>query len=156
MPSGITLLLLGALLSPAAAVARTSPWHVLGTDQAGDQEPAYIDITGMRVRQRGNELIMRFDFRDLPAPYAPGARVGAHLSIDGGRRWCCFLRGDLGPLGQHSMSFDRRDEDPDVAIEGRYDPEANRLLLFLPLKQLDFEPGDVLGRLLSRCRYAGV
>ncbi len=150
----VAFLLLAALVSPTAAVARTSNWHTLGRDKAGDQEPAYIDVTGMRVRQRGDHLLVRFEFRDLPPTYAPGARVGAHLSIDGGRRWCCFLRGDLGPLQEHSMSYEHREargpceEDPKcrpcTPLEGRYDAERDRLTLFLPLEEVGFESGDVL------------
>lgn len=140
----LALLLSAALLSPATAVAGTSAWHTLGTDKVGDQEPAYADIRAMHIQQTSDRLIVRFEFRDLPGTPAPGARVGAHLSRDGGRRWCCFLRGDLGPLGEHSISFDHRDSRPDVVLEGRYDGEKDRLTLLLPLEELGFESGQVL------------
>lgn len=134
--------LLAVTASPAGA--GRAGWHTLGIDQAGDQEPAYADLIGMHIRQKADHLIVRFVFRELPSIPVPGARVGAHLSRDGGRRWCCFPRGDLGPLGQHSMSFDHRDSRPDVALEGRYDGERDRLTLFLPLEELGFGSGDVV------------
>lgn len=155
-PTMCLVLLLVHLMGPPAGGAllrgfSTPRWHTLGTDVVGDWDLGHVDITAVRVRQTPWNLLLRFHFRDLPAVPPPGAKIGAHLSRDGAQTPCCFIRGDLGPTQQHSLTFGRAPcgiwssaDCSSMELRGRYEAQKDHLTLFLPLPESGFRSGDVI------------
>jgi hypothetical protein len=136
----------GGALSPADA---SEPWHTLGIDVRGDWAAGYVDIVATRVRPGAKNLLLRFVFADLPVVPPAGAKVGAHLSTDGGRTKCCYIRGDLGPTDMHEISYRPRGCHArgcwqELAVRGLYDAEKDRLTVFLPRRELRIGTGDVI------------